>query len=273
MTVGTTTRSAWRPAWRWGWQALAGVPLLFLMLILTYFSWFYFLGTLVLCAAAVRVRLWLLAAVALVGLPLTSAGVQGARYFRGTATFQTMGLPGITTFNPDRTYRCQWSTGGCLVNGNEWITQDPANLTLRTLVWLFGPMRGSYTGPYPTEDESLAAITSDSAVTLPADSISSDKIDVGGTSVRLDAGIGKRLLETFGRYDPLDGHFELKAALWQSSVLLIGLPPDPKVEEGHAGVVAIDVNAGRPFAYYGTTWQRFPPVWWSKSQDDLWHPH
>jgi hypothetical protein len=72
-------------------------------------------------------------------------------YFRGTASLNFRGLPGPQSFNLDRETRLPRRGGGCVVDGSEWIATGWNNFVLRGCVAVFGPMRGTPSGPYPDE--------------------------------------------------------------------------------------------------------------------------
>lgn len=76
-----------------------------------------------------------------------------ADYWNGTACFKTVGYPGSESDNLDPTYRVYWRTSGCRVTGTEFLTHTPNNIAVRIMVRVFGPMRGTYHGPYPTREE------------------------------------------------------------------------------------------------------------------------
>jgi hypothetical protein len=78
-------------------------------------------------------------------------------YLRGTATLEYTGYPGYGygygNGNLDPASRAPWGTTGCRRSGFEALTHGPNNVAIRTLGALFGPMPGSYDGPYPTSVE------------------------------------------------------------------------------------------------------------------------
>ncbi|MEK7950764.1 hypothetical protein WKV53_09670 [Luteolibacter sp. Y139] len=73
-------------------------------------------------------------------------------YFRGTAALHFHGLPGPGSFNLDRETRLPKIGGGCVVDGSEWLGDDWHNFVLRGCVSVFGPMKGTPSGPYPDEE-------------------------------------------------------------------------------------------------------------------------
>ena len=79
-------------------------------------------------------------------------------YARGAPALHGMGLPSIESYNIDRRTRCFFQTGGCLVSGNEWVSQDFHNLGVLTLATVFGTPSRSYDGPYPDKEEALRMV-------------------------------------------------------------------------------------------------------------------
>jgi len=245
----------------------ASFVLLVLVAVASSFGPFLYLALAILVALLVWTRNHFEAFICVFGLPLLAMVLAIGGYFRGSAKLQYMGLPHLEFFSIDPVYRCSNSTGGCLVSGNEWITEEPYNLTVETLISVFGPQRGSYTGPYPIESEAVAALS----VAVPVDlsALVSDHFDVGQVHVHLDEGVGRKILRHY--FDgtsvediktlsdsPEDAH--VSAAVWKSRVLLLRGP------SYNAAIIVIDLNIGRPFAYYHGQ-RRFPPVMWRKADD------
>ena len=85
-------------------------------------------------------------------------------YFEGTAEIRFVGYPSLESRNLDRETRCYKRSSGCSVTGAEFFTHIPNNLTVRTLARIFGPMKGAYTGYYPTNEESLKMLEGKDAV-------------------------------------------------------------------------------------------------------------
>jgi hypothetical protein len=202
-----------------------------------------------------------------------------AAYCRGGARLVDPGLPETTFHNLDPDLRCGRATSGCLVSGNEWVTQGPNNLAVWAMTRLFGTQRGAYTGPYPTEEEAVAAAAG--APPVPVSQVVADAIDVGDRTVRLDAGVGAGLLGAARFcFDPSlpgeaaavfpDETGPIRAAVWKDACLVLRIPAGPMhdpAEPVQAACVAVcDLRTGRPFAYYaqGRYYHRFPPVPWRR---------
>jgi hypothetical protein len=202
-------------------------------------------------------------------LPTTLAGGQGlVDYFRSNAALRYSGLPGTTFHNLDPTYRCGRVTYGCLVYGNEWLTQAPYNFVVTRLIRCFGPMSGTYTGPYPSDEESAAALKT--AAEVDSGALAADRLQVGGSEIQLASGVGRRLIEAadydensiFRRFRAVP---PIKAVIWQNDCLILSIPSLRHEESGSAMIALFDRTRGRPFAYYGVGdyYHRFPPVRWT----------
>jgi hypothetical protein len=204
-----------------------------------------------------------------------ASGVVG--YCRGTAALREVGLPGTTFHNLDPGLRCGRATSGCIDSGNKWVTHLPNNVAVSMMTRLFGPQRGAYTGPYPTEAEAIAAVTN--APPLAVSQVAAGTIRMGDREVRLDADVGPGLLRAaHGYFDPSlpgeaaavfpDESGPIRAALWKGRCLILRIPTgdlhDPREPAQAACIAVCDVASGRPFAYYaeGEYYHRFPPVPW-----------
>lgn len=89
----------------------------------------------------------------LVVVPLFSTLIAIAGYYDGTAKLRYVGLPSLEFFNLDPKYRINKATSGCLVDGGEFLENEPNNATLKWMINTFGYMKGSYQGIYPTKEE------------------------------------------------------------------------------------------------------------------------
>lgn len=225
-------------------------------------------------------RRYLLIVLCVLLTPFTIFAFEGfADYQTGSARLRYMGYPGPEFYNPDPELRCGRSTGGCLVNGTEWLLHEPYNLSVMLMIKLFGPMRGSYTGPYPSREEAVTAL--DGATALPVDQLLRDRITVGETEVQLGEGVGEALIYDSpvyyfsGKGDPTKAGQELlaelgpiTAALYRDRCVILRVPTDfpdglkDKGEEPSGMIALIDRENGRPYAYYsqGRYYHRFSPV-------------
>lgn len=214
-----------------------------------------------------------LVALCLLLTPISVSFFTGAgSYALGSAHLKYFGLPGPTFFNLDPDLRCGRSTSGCCGNGSEWMTHAPNNAAVTLLTRLFGPQPGTYTGPYPSESQAKAALAAAMPVSL--DALLKDQIDLARRPLKLDAGVGRGLLDgsLLCSYPPFTGEAELApviervgpitATAAHAPCLIVRIP----MYEDCARIALIDTATGRPFAFYaeGDAPDRFPPVAWRK---------
>ena len=107
-------------------------------------------------------------------------------YSNGDACLRYSGLPGTRFHNLDPELRCGRSTYGCIVTGNEWVTQSPYNCALRLATACFGWMPNTYDGPYPTETEAVNAIAD--SFSVPVRDLQNDRLVIEGSTLQLDEG-------------------------------------------------------------------------------------
>jgi len=79
-------------------------------------------------------------------------------YLTGTASLWSVGYPGPEFGNLDPQYRVHRQTSGCIVMGPELLTHAANNAAVALMTTLFGPMRGTYHGPYPDREQARAAL-------------------------------------------------------------------------------------------------------------------
>jgi hypothetical protein len=132
------------------------------------------------------------------------------------------------------------------------------DITVETLIRSAGPMRGSYTGPYPTRSEAIAAVGFGDEISF--DDLIADRVSIGDRTVKLAKGAGLNLaLETLwglavddlARRDELRGQAGLITAVIVRDSCLVLRIPDPLSDPANALIACIDTQTGRPFAYYG----------------------
>ncbi|HEY4330405.1 MAG TPA: hypothetical protein VGN88_11770 [Phycisphaerae bacterium] len=201
--------------------------------------------------------------------PIAVSAARGAlEYTTGTAHIEGMGLIRYPV-NVDPVTGMQYSSGGCMVSGNEWITQAPHNLTVLALFQLFGKMPGAYNGPYPSELDAYAALAGAAPFDLPA--FSSDRFLVAGKLISLRPHLGEDLLKGFNEgpgSDPSDPTFLIQygqpeATLYAGTCVIIAIPislPAPGVE--NRIIILLDAPTGKAFAIYrdGVP-TSYRPVW------------
>ncbi len=213
-------------------------------------------------------RRWQTALLYVLLLPTTFVVVHAiVDYCRGDALFRYSGLPGTTFHNLDPQYRCGRATYGCIVSGNEWISQMPYNATVSLLVTCFGYMPGTYTGPYPSDKDAIAALRNAEIVDRVL--LVSDELRIGVTNFHLASETGARLLRAanYGDAPILFQEQELppiRAIIWEQGCIILSIPSLRNHEPNSAMIVLLDPKSGRPFAYYGTGGYQhpFPPVPW-----------
>lgn len=159
-------------------------------------------------------------------------------YFLGTAQLRTFGMPHREFYNLDQRWRVYHSTSGCIVDGSEIFTQEPNNAVVKLLVTVLGPMRGVYTGPYPSKAEALAQLAAASPVSR--QSVEGGMASVMGQSVALTAETTAELV----RQSPAEDFSGVLSGSKQELLLLSGSGP-----HGRA-VTLIDRQRGRSFATY-----------------------
>lgn len=215
-----------------------------LLSILGFFVW---LGCIFLAARRRSVRLTLLTCFA---SPYAIAFFFALpSYVSGTGSIQGTGHRS-QTYALDRYTRAPRSTIGCIVSGNEWVWQEPNNLALRMMAALFGPLPGSYRGPYPTAAEARDTLASAHLALLDEGSV-----EFAGTTVALSkelSGWAEDCLTDIG-IPREGGRLGLRAAITDSGVLVLG---------NATATVMIQPESGRALSYDGqfgcTDW---PPRW------------
>lgn len=165
-------------------------------------------------------------------------------YWAGTGVLRTMGYPGFEFPNLDPTSRAHWRTGGCMLRGYEPLTQVPYNLALRTLAFVFGPMPGSYDGPYPSEEDAWRRAKED-GVPLSLDS------PLQGVSRLTGSAVSSEVVElVYENLRPLQGPPEttrLQALVLDERLLVLA---GANEDEPLAYVVLIDLKGGTRVARY-----------------------
>lgn len=138
--------------------ATAGALALTWALLFVDVSWALVLWATALVAAAILARpvlRWLVLLSPVVVVPVAGALWGVATYFYGSATYLSTGYFPPQAFHLARSTRLYSRTTGCLVRGHEPSFQEPNNLAITVLARAFGPMRGAYTGAFPSKDEAL----------------------------------------------------------------------------------------------------------------------
>jgi hypothetical protein len=204
--------------------------------------------------------------------PPVTAFVTGATgYVAGRPVLWHVGLPGTEFHNLDPDTRAERATHGDLVGLFTGFTDPFNNAGVRLMAALFGPAKGAYDGPYPTEEEAKAALRDGANVSFR--DIASGAVPADGRVVNLDRGVGGELLQrcfvsglvTAGMQEArVVAEFGgPRAVLWRDRVLVLSIPH----AEASAMLAVIDAEAGRVFAFYaeGDYYHRFPPSHWHRS--------
>ena len=248
------------------------------------FHVFLFLVPLWVGAHLVGRRRWVALTVLLLLLPFSVAFVLGAiRYARGTATLLLYAEELDTeSYNPDRQVRCPRWSPTYPSSGAVFFWTVPNNAAVRLMAALFGPMPGSYDGPYPTREEALAALADGETVAL--EDLLRGVVPIGEKEFHLDAYVGRAMVSRLPidsladgvtRGEPVnedkqEAFGRISGASWRNRCLILRIPSGTSVaepgtaKEEPAMIVAIDGEAGRPFAYFsqGGYSHEFPPVEW-----------
>lgn len=171
-------------------------------------------------------------------------------YWRGTGKLQSMRDPTSALGSVHPVYRCQTS-----YRCSNSIPDRSYDLSLTTLIRTLGPMKGSYTGPFPTREECLDALKE--AEPVDAVELLNDQVHLVGRTVNLDPGVGLRLLGYCGRNQIPKHREDLEefrqqmgsiTAVMDGECLILSLPEHTK--RPNAIVALIDSVSGRPFSYY-----------------------
>jgi len=177
-------------------------------------------------------------------------------YALGTGRLWTIGYPQVELANVGPTTRLQSVSSGCMVSGGEWMIQLPNNAMLAALTFVFGPMRGTYDGPYPG-DAQVDGILSNATLVATSD-IAVDRLRIAGREIRLKPGLGKKL--------SVRGSAELskaKAAIWKNRVLVLQFQFSNGVDERPFDAL-LDVESGQIIAYRGAGLDRRLPKQWTE---------
>ena len=205
--------------------------------------------------------------------PLGFFFLQGTyEYFTGAPRLRFHGLPCLESFNLDRKLRCFRSVGGCVVHGNEWVSEGFHNLAIYLWIALLGPPVKSYTGPYPTKEECLHLLESLPHIPLKP-FLKEGKVQMQGKVVILDPSVVQKLLVGLricyfpDELDDLDSNeVVVQATIYQTRCLILRflqkdfINPQKYVKDI---IVLFDLQTKRPFAYYQNYSDervRYPPV-------------
>jgi hypothetical protein len=181
-------------------------------------------------------------------------------YGKGAPTLHFMGLPNVESYNIEPKTRGFHRTGGCLVRGNEWVSQDFHNLGILALATVFGPPSRSYDGPYPTKADALRLVSS--APVLDVGNLLKGKISIERENLEMDPEQILTIVQdlrflTLGYEDnPDPSEVNARAALFENRCLILKLlevdpyPPGAIKSADRNFIILFDRKNMRPFAYY-----------------------
>jgi hypothetical protein len=130
----------------------------------------------------------------------------------------------------------------------EWVHDISYENTLIGLTRAFGPMRGTYAGPYPTEMQAREALRR--GVEVPLKYVSADVVVIGDEPIIVH-GISS-WANPFDKPNPQGHKFaEFTATLWRDECLILGVKGWHDAGTDRPGVIVLFSRAsGRQFARY-----------------------
>ena len=156
-------------------------------------------------------------------------------------------------------YRCEQIAGGWWITENKWATESVYNVVLMGLIRVFGPMPGSYIGPFPSKDESIAA--GKLGQPCSPENLVMNRVDVGDLHVQLDHDVGLALLgytswwlglldkNTWREIEEYQG--PIRAAMCRGCLIVRFPDPDSYTRNRPvAYVFVVDPERGRPLVCY-----------------------
>ncbi len=209
---------------------------------------------------------WIMSAVLLLANPLALYGLRAIKdYADGAPRMRYMGLMSSEFYNIDRETRCFNSTGGCVVDGHEWVFEAPHNLVLHLLCATLGPPSKSYDGPYPDKETALSAVST--APLQKVDDLKQGRFSVGDEVFQLSPENASALGLSMGIYMPFGEDFDpdvvrVQGASFEKRCLIlrvVELALSDSREFPHTeSLVLIDKKNLRPFCYYRISGDRMP---------------
>ena len=101
------------------------------------------------------------------------------------------------------------------MDGSEWLRETPNNLAIQILTIIFGPMRGAYTGPYPSREEAIQAVNTSRLQFLPGEF---SRVAAG---LRLPSGEPIEVIERQFKW-ALDSDLPISAMIYQDETIILG---------------------------------------------------
>ena len=247
---------------RW-WFVTAVVALCWVLSILSILSWLILPIALSALGRTSYRGAWLPFGFLLLASPMGFFFIDGMLdYAKGAPKLHSMGLPSLASYNIDPRTRSFYQTGGCLVDGDEWVSQDCHNLGVLTLGTLFGPPSRSYGGPYPTKEQAMRL--SSSAPVIDDSDFLKGKIPLGGGILEMSPDHIRKIAEDLRFYslgydeDPDPSLIHIRATVFEKRCLILRLVeqdsfPTPTKSDDRDFIILIDRKNMRPFAYYRIT--------------------
>jgi hypothetical protein len=157
-------------------------------------------------------------------------------YAQGTAVYHSFGYSSRESGNLLPELRCYSKSKGCIRNSRTLFTHEAYNIAVTQMIGLFGPMAGSYIGPYPTRATAYRALSEATFV------ISGDEVDALWRREFLIDG-ATVLPEQLANLELWSGSLvPVRLRVVEGQCLLIG---DPDSE-----IWLIDLESGKRFARY-----------------------
>jgi hypothetical protein len=138
-------------------RLLLFIPLQLLYYILFLIFWpvsaFLIICNLLIYRKSIKWLLFTLILCPFVLIPIVSFGNGIFSFINGTAFIMDVGLVRNEYFNLDPKFRCFHKSSGCLIDGTEYFTHAPNNTAILLMYNITGPMKGVYSGPYPSREK------------------------------------------------------------------------------------------------------------------------
>ncbi len=208
-------------------------------------------------------------------------------YFRGNAVVIEIGTRTAGDRNLDPDLRCYRVQTGAIKTGDEWVRAWPNNGAVKLMIAMFGPMPGTYHGPYPTIHEAERLFEAQAPVRFEPVALLGDRIELPNRTIRLATGVGSTIFSGSSSGHTIDWRevdpklisawdyqiVSAAASMWGDTCLVIRLDRRiatdqdywqdaatirtissgdqvPSVKYVHTTFTLVDIETGRPFAIY-----------------------
>lgn len=236
---------------------LLALPLLWLSALGLFWEFLFPAALVALALLATRKSLLPILLLTFLFSPFTFFFANGiSDYATATGRLRIHGLTrGITRIDPAS--RIEDRSTGCVVLGGEWMHDWPYNGALRFMVKCFGPMRGTYTGPFPDQPTAYAALGAAAPIDLR--DLPARAVTLAGRRYALAPGVGAKLLQGFreGPASDISNEGLLKtygpasALLYKPTLLILAIPSgNPALPGDPRVLILIDLSRGTPIADY-----------------------